>query len=298
MAVANVNGKLSQLENATIGVDDRGFLYGDSLYEVVFFRQGIPIFWQEHFARMNRTAASMGMKISQSDDELRTEINRTLDYLGQKGGEIYVRWVITRGAGPITLNFQENEKTTFVIIAKKWVDKMDDDGKRVKVTNIRRNPTASLNPNMKSGNYLNNILAMKEANDEGYDDCLMLTTENLVAELSRSNMWFVIDNVVVSPKGGCLSGVTRSNIHTAISQSNSGLKSEDRDIHQDEIKNATEAFYSASSRDIWPIKEIKLLDGTTKHFPVGGGEVTRRLQRIFAQYVSNYCQENKTSFSA
>ena len=66
---------------------------------------------------------------------------------------------------------------------------MDDDGKRVKVTTVRRNPTVALSPNIKSGNYMNNILAMKEANDDGYDDCLMLTTENNLSELSRSNIW-------------------------------------------------------------------------------------------------------------
>ena len=118
MAVANVNGKISSLENAVIGISDRGFLYGDSLYEVMFVRNGIPIFWQDKFARMHRSANQMKMKISQTDDELIQEIKSTLDYLGPVDGQIYVRWIITRGAGPITLNTQPNEKTSFVIIGK------------------------------------------------------------------------------------------------------------------------------------------------------------------------------------
>lgn len=60
---------------------------------------------------------------------------------------------------------------------------------RVKVTNVRRNPVESLNPNIKSGNYLNNILAMKEAHDDDYTDALMLTTKDMLSELTRSNIW-------------------------------------------------------------------------------------------------------------
>jgi len=74
MAVANVNGKLSKLTDAVIGVNDRGFLYGDSLYEVIFIRNGIPLFWQDHFARMYRSAEQLKMPISQSDIEIRREI--------------------------------------------------------------------------------------------------------------------------------------------------------------------------------------------------------------------------------
>lgn len=63
------------------------------------------------------------------------------------------------------------------------------DGITVKVTTVRRNPEESLSPNIKSGNYLNNILAIHEANEEEYDECLMLTTSNMLSELSRANIW-------------------------------------------------------------------------------------------------------------
>jgi len=69
---------------------------------------------------------------------------------------------------------------------------MDDDGRRVKVTEIRRNPSVALPPNIKSGNYLNNIVALREANADGYEDCLMLNTDDTLSELSRSNMWYEI----------------------------------------------------------------------------------------------------------
>ena len=66
---------------------------------------------------------------------------------------------------------------------------MDDDGKTLKVTQVLRNSAEALNPDIKSGNYLNNILALDEARKDGFDDCLMLTSQHLLSELSRSNIW-------------------------------------------------------------------------------------------------------------
>jgi branched-subunit amino acid aminotransferase/4-amino-4-deoxychorismate lyase len=68
-----------------------GFLYGDSLYEVIFLRNGIPIFWEDHFTRMNQSADSMGMKITQTDNEIREKMIETIKYLGKVEGEVYVR---------------------------------------------------------------------------------------------------------------------------------------------------------------------------------------------------------------
>jgi len=298
MAVANVNGEISKLEDAKIGVDDRGFLYGDSLYEVVFFRQSVPMFWQEHFSRMHSSAEKLGMKISQSDSEIRNQIKQTINFMNDedKNGEIYCRWIITRGGGQIHLKKSVSEKTSLVIIAKPWRDAKADSGIRVKVTSIRRNPSECTNPAIKSGNYLNNVLAIHEANDCGFDDCLMLTIDGNVAELSRANIWFVIDGIYVTPKKGCLAGITRANIHRAIAEA--GLKSCERDIKASEIGKSSEAFYSASSRDVWPIREIKFgnSESETKIYPSNGGEKTRMLMKIFTTYAQSYIDKNKNTF--
>jgi len=302
MAVANVNGKLSSFENAVIGIADRGFLYGDSLYEVLFFRDGVPLFWQDHFARMHRSAAQMKMHISQSDSEIRREILKTVAFMQKTEHPIYVRWMVTRGGGPITLSLQKDQPTSLIIIVEPWGPDLDTEpieGLSLKVTEVRRNPEESLSPNIKSGNYLNNILAISEANDAECDECLMLTPSGHMSELSRANIWLVLDGIVVTPTRGCLSGVTRGNLIKMISESDSGIIVSERDIESHEILKATEVFCTASSgsqREIWPIRKVLFENGQAKIFPSGSGEVTKRLQIDFEVYVQNYMKNNKTTF--
>ena len=91
--VANVNGTLSLLEDAKIPVTDRGFLYGDSLYEVIIIENGFPIFLNEHLERTHKSAEKMRMKLSISDEELTEEIRRTVEFYGEKPKRVYCRWV-------------------------------------------------------------------------------------------------------------------------------------------------------------------------------------------------------------
>lgn len=91
--VANVNGKLTLLEDAKIPITDRGFLYGDSLYEVIIIENGFPMFLKEHLERMHKSAEKMRMKLTISDDELTEEIRKTVEFYGKKPQRIYCRWV-------------------------------------------------------------------------------------------------------------------------------------------------------------------------------------------------------------
>ena len=95
MAVANVNGLLSPLEDAKIPVSDRGFLYGDSIYEVVIVENGVPMFLEDHFERMKKSAAKIELKITQTDKEIKGEISKTLKFLigttKNECKEIYVK---------------------------------------------------------------------------------------------------------------------------------------------------------------------------------------------------------------
>ena len=114
--------------------------------------------------------------------ELNKEIKRTINAHPETDTEFYVRWIITRGGGPIEMACRHagSEPTRYIIIVKpipRIADRYtnDRDGLRLKITKIKRNSEASTNPQIKSGNYLNNVLALNEAKRLGYDDCLMLT---------------------------------------------------------------------------------------------------------------------------
>ena len=108
-------------------------------------------------------------------------------------------------------------KSTFVIILKevpKWKPEFYSRGMTLAVTQVRRNPVEALSPDIKSGNYLNNILGVAEAVDIGADDCLMLNPDGIVTEASNSNVLFVIDGKLVTPnvESGVLRGITKAAI--------------------------------------------------------------------------------------
>ena len=90
--VANVNGTLSLLEDARIPITDRGFLYGDSLYEVIIIENGYPMFLKEHLERMKRSAEKMRMELTISDEKMTEQINKTIAFYGEKPKRIYCRW--------------------------------------------------------------------------------------------------------------------------------------------------------------------------------------------------------------
>src|SRR5947209_6976387 len=102
--MANVNGRITPLEEARISVLDRGFLYGDSVYEVFRTYSGVPLFCHEHFERMENSARLVHMRISPSREEILDQMRRTADAAGvPKDQDIYVRWHVTRGAGALDL---------------------------------------------------------------------------------------------------------------------------------------------------------------------------------------------------
>ena len=122
--MANVNGEITPLEDARISILDRGFLYGDSVYEVFRTYSGVPLFCHEHFERMENSARLIPMTISQSREEMLEEMRRTAAAANvPKGEDIYVRWHVTRGTGALDLVPAADLHSSYVIIVKevpKW----------------------------------------------------------------------------------------------------------------------------------------------------------------------------------
>jgi branched-chain amino acid aminotransferase len=295
--MANVNGEITPLEEARISILDRGFLYGDSVYEVFRTYDGIPLFCHEHFDRMDNSARLIGMKISQSREEMLEEIRRTASTANvPKGQDIYVRWHVTRGTGALDLVPAADLKSTFVIILKevpKWKPEFYSRGMTLAVTGVRRNPVEALSPDIKSGNYLNNILGVAEAVEIGADDCLMLNPDGIVTEASNSNVLFVIDGKVVTPnvESGVLRGITKAAI-AKFSAAN-GFTLEEREVPASELQKVTECFVTSATREVMPVVRIRLENGKWHELPPGGGEMTRRIAKAYKEFVAKYVKENQ-----
>jgi branched-chain amino acid aminotransferase len=294
--MANVNGQITPLEDARISVLDRGFLYGDSVYEVFRTYSGVPMFCHEHFDRMENSARLVHMQISQSRDEMLEEMRRTARAAAvPKGEDIYVRWHVTRGSGAIDLVPPRDLPTSYVIIVKevpRWNPEFYSRGMRLAVTRVRRNPVEALSPDIKSGNYLNNILGVSEAVELGAEDCLMLNPAGLVTEASNSNAFFVIDDRLVTPsfESGVLRGITKAAIQRLGAEQ--GFTVHETRIPASDLERATECFVTSATREVMPVAALRLERGHWWEFPPGGGPMTRRVAAAYKEAVRAYVHDH------
>ena len=290
----NVDGLIRPAKEASIPVLDRGFLYGDSVYEVFRTYRGVPLFLDDHFERLENSARLIQMQISQSREELIREIKRTAKIAGvMQDEDVYVRYQITRGDGQVDLYPDPSLKTRYVIIVNTLPSHnavFYDRGMHMTIPTVRRNPTNALDPNIKGGNYLNNIMGLTEARQAGADDCVMLSRDGFVTEAANSNVWFVIRGRLVTPGAGNLKGLTKKHIHKALKEAD--VDSIEEDIHVNELLDATECFVTSATREVMPCASLTLLNGERLNFPEGGGKVTRVVRQVFSEYIQRYIEQN------
>ena len=298
-SVANWNGQISPAEDTKVPIFDRGFLYGDSIYEVVRTYKGVPFMHKEHLDRLENSARLARMKLSQSRDFLTTEIKRTIA-AGKPDQDVFVRYTITRGTGPLNLNPYSVEKTSYLILTgpvSKWNEEFYSRGTRLFLAKTRRNSPLALDPNIKSGNYLNSVLAAGEAADAGCDDAVMVSIDNKITEATNSNICFVFDGEVHSPMDepgtntGNLHGITKRVVEFLCEDL--GFKYKERPILPEEISRADEAFQCSATREVMPVYSMQMAPGKTKQFPAGGGALTRSLQEAYQAYLKNYVVQYK-----
>jgi branched-chain amino acid aminotransferase len=272
MAVlVNVDGVIS--DTGSVSVLDRGFLYGDSVYEVVRTWQGKVFSLSEHLARLRQSAAYLYMPVPWSDAEIQAEIERTLAQAPDT--EFYVRIVISRGTESVInlLPSPELKPSLVIVISPISADpQLPETGLHLKMVQRRRNARIALDPIAKTGNYLNNILALLEARQAGGDDALMLNLDGEVAEATTSNIWVVKGGRVYTPlvEAGILHGITRHFLLKILHEQN--IPHAEVTLKPEDLWDAEEAFVSSSVRLLMPIRQIE--DYTLPQCP---GPITRKL---------------------
>ena len=293
-AVGYIDGQIDLLENIKVPVLDRGFLYGDSIYEVFRTYEGIPFMYDEHYERLLNSASLIGMTITHSPEQIREAVMSTLAISEITPGEdIYVRYQITRGSGPIDLNPGLSENNRLIIIIKavpQWNPDHYTRGMALAVPALRRNSVTSLDPNIKGGNYLNNILALAQAQKSGADDCVMLDANRKVTECSNSNVWFVLDDQIVTPLHGNLVGLTRKTLLRLLNDN--GVVAVEREVDDDELQYASECFVTSATREVMPVRSLILESGERCDFELGGGTKTRRAMELYQEMLINFKRDN------
>ena len=281
--VVNINGVLFDKDSARVSVFDRGFLYGDSIYEVLRTYGGNVFDFDGHADRLWESAEALGMPLSWDRKQLRTELARTLDAAGND--ESYIRVVVTRGAGEIGLDpALAVGQQTLIVIKPLTLPTADFYARGISaiVPRVRRNLRDALDPAIKSGNYLNNILALHEAIRAGAQDAIMLDHRGLVTEGTTANVWIGRNGRLVTPplSVGILAGITRRHVLRLAPEG--GLTAEEADFDASALRAADEIFFTSSIKEIVPVTR---LDGRA----VGGGTpgpLTRRVSEIFQRYTN------------
>jgi branched-chain amino acid aminotransferase len=253
--LANLNGTIA--ETAQISVLDRGFLYGDSVYEVVRTFQGRPFGLQEHLDRLRQSAAYLYIDIPWSDAAIQAEVDKTLARAGWP--ESYVRIVVTRGAESfISLQPSADLRPNLLIVVSSISPEpvLSETGLHVMVPQRLRNSKRALDPAAKTGNYLNNILALLEAQQQGAEDALLLNERGEVTEATTSNIWIVRDGVVQTPPGevGILQGITRQFLFQILAAQQ--IPYAETVLYPEDVTVAQEAFLSSSVRLLMPVRQV------------------------------------------
>ncbi|MFA6357993.1 MAG: branched-chain-amino-acid transaminase [Candidatus Omnitrophota bacterium] len=253
-----INGKFYDKENAKISVFDHGLLYGDGVFEGIRSYNRRVFKLKEHIDRLYESAQSIMLKITLTKEQM---IKATIDTIrANKLDNSYIRLVVSRGEGDLGLDPRKCCKgPTVIIIADKialYPEKLYREGLSIVTVPTVRNLPEALNPQIKSLNYLNNILAKIEAANAGCDEAIMLDSLGYVAECTGDNIFVVKNNHLYTPPQcmGTLRGITRDAI-LEIARKNK-ISAHEHVITRHEVYISDECFLTGTAAEIVPVVKV------------------------------------------
>jgi branched-chain amino acid aminotransferase len=288
--LANINGKILGRGEAVLSVFDRGFLYGDSVYETLRTYGQIPFMLDRHLERLAASASRIGIPLPDRDG-ITAEALKTCR--AADAGEYFVRIVVTRGEGPIwpqgapvgldPSTSRHPNLVIYVLPFPEGIEKLQQNGIAVSIVPIRRNPRVSLDPSIKSSNQLNNILAVAAAARDHAFEAIMRNPEGYVAEGASSNVFIFRGPDLWTPPlaAGILEGITREVILRIARQEKIPVR--EIDFQPEDLTGAEECFVTSTIKEVMPVVEC---DGV----PIGSGQPgprTRQLQLQFRRQVAS-----------
>ncbi len=252
-----LNGKLVNKEDAKITVFDHGLLYGDGVFEGIRSYDSLVFRLDQHLDRLLKSANAIELEMPMTRDELKDAVIRTLKANGLRDG--YIRLVVTRGVGDLGLDPRKCKSATVFIITDKIVlypREHYENGLFIVIASTRRNIKDALDPQIKSLNYLNNILAKIEAIKEDKQEAIMLTHDGYVAECTGDNIFTVKAGAVRTPppEVGALKGVTRQAVMELADKA--GLPVTEEMMRPEDLYSADECFLTGTAAEIVPVSRI------------------------------------------
>ena len=279
MRLIYLNGRFVPEEQATVSVFDHGFLYGDGVFEGIRAYDGRVFRLEDHVQRLFDSAQAIMLSIPLSQKEMCEAILETLRKNNLRNA--YIRPIVSRGYGDLGLDPNKCPKPSVIIIAIDW-GAMYGDLYEVGLTAIsvavRRNSPDSLPPNIKSLNYLNNILAKIEANVKGGNEAIILDSRGLVSEGSGDNIFVIKEGQIFTPHTiSNLKGITRAAVMELAEIKGNPIQEKEMGLF--DLYTADEVFVTGTAAEVAPVTKVDgRVIGTGKP-----GPITKELMAAFKE---------------
>jgi branched-chain amino acid aminotransferase len=278
-----MNGSLVDEANAKVSVFDHGLLYGDGVFEGIRVYGSKVFELDAHLQRLYESAKVIRLKIDMPIMQLAEVTRKTVEANGIVDG--YIRLVVTRGVGSLGINPFVCDKPQIIIIAdsiRMYPQELYDSGMKVICACTIRNHPLAIPPQVKSLNYLNNILAKIEALDAGVPEAIMFNHEGFVAEATGDNVFIVKNGVICAPpiQAGSLDGITRA-VVIRIAKSE-GIEVIEKNLTRFDLYIADEMFLTGTAAEVIGVVEIDgrvISDGKP-------GKTTQLLRKKFFDYAN------------
>ena len=273
-----INGEFFEEANAKISVLDRGLLYGDGIFEGIRLYNGVIFKCKEHMERLYNAAKAVKIDIPVSKEEMEEIVAESCRKNKLQNG--YVRLIVTRGIADLSLDPDKCERPEIICIAgdvKLYPEELYHKGMNAITSSQRRNKATIVDPQIKSLNYLNNILAKIEANRAGAAEAIMLNEDGIVTECTGDNIFIIKNGVIYTPPVhvGILDGITRNTVIDICKPA--GIPIYEKEFTLFNVYSADECFFTGSAAEIIAVTNIDdRVIGTGEE-----GSMTKKLREEF-----------------
>jgi D-alanine transaminase len=268
------NGRFTTTEERVLGVEDRGFQFGDAVYEVLKFVRKRPIFLADHYRRLEKCLRAIEIRSPWDEVYFGVVIRELLERTAFEDGIVYIQ--VTRGESERAHFYPEDLQPTVVAYSRRYA--FPDAAKKDRgIRLITASDQRWLHCDVKSVNLLANTLAKKKAQRAGVDEVLLLS-DGLVREGASSSFFAVVDGTLITHPldEHILPGVVRDHvIRLAFASS---VRVDERPLRETELFHLDEAFITSTTQGVMPVSEIDgRIIGNSRR-----GELTTRLLELFA----------------
>jgi branched-chain amino acid aminotransferase len=278
-----IDGKLYPAELAKVPVFDRGFLYGDSVFEVMRTYGGVPFRERDHLMRLFRSCERVFIPVAWSLESVSHDIRRTITDSGLS--ECYVRVMVSRGEGPLGIDFAEARTPSLLIFAmplRAPLAEVYERGIAVGLMHAGRATDGTSAVGAKTSNYLGSALAVHEVKQRGCQEAILVGPLGDVIEGATSNVFVIRGGKLFTPpvEAGILAGITRQTVlELAVVR---GLECHETSMHPADLYRADEVFITSSVREIMPVvgvDDVQVADGKP-------GRLTRELLAAYRTFAA------------